>query len=157
MLRGPKATTDIYDWQYCITLHLREPALICMLSQTTAVADLESQMPNLHNKAAKRIAEEERDEGFWNRLEHERVCYQAAAMPCLFPAAMCVEKKCVQEIRVAWSGAKSRQNTAMLLMSSDASLVIFWNTLIVDKIIISSKWHIKSIKGTAHMLASIKV
>ncbi len=55
--------SDISDWQCCIAVHLRECSLICTLSQTTAVTDLESQMRNLDYKATWRTEEKEEDSG----------------------------------------------------------------------------------------------
>lgn len=74
------------------------------------------------------------------------MCYQAPAPPCLFPSAMCVEKKSNREIRAAGKGLdgvlwKTKHDPAF-----DLSRCFFRNTLRVDNILILSK--LLCIKGT---------
>lgn len=98
--------SDISDWQCCITL--REGALICTLSQTAAVIDLESPMPNVDYKATWRTEEkeeEEEDSGVRERRNREgrvktswdmKECAIrpfTPAPPCLFPSAACGKEK----------------------------------------------------------------
>lgn len=71
--------------------------------------------------------------GCWDKLGHEGMCYQAPALPCLFPSAMCVEQKSVPEIRAAGEAlAGVLKNTRLPLISADASSVLLRNALMVD-------------------------